>query len=359
MTLTLDDMNDRTREIFRELVNGYLLTGEPMASRTLSRLQGINLSAATIRNVMADLEDAGLLRSPHTSAGRIPTDKGLRFFVDGMMQLGDLAPSERAKFKARYPAKGQRSGDLGARDLLSEATKILSDLSHCASMVFVPEYERYIKHLEFVFLSPGQAMVILVSDDGQVENRLMDIPLGTPPSSLEQAANFLNARLGGKTLQQVRCEMADQHLADEKELDAVASGLVEKGIAVWSGDRNKSEGIRGSLIVSGQSKLLDNISAQDDLERVKDLLEALESKRAVVDLLDQAREARGVRIFIGSENKYFGLSGSSLIAAPYMNGTNTVVGVIGIIGPTRLNYAKIIPMVDYTAQLMTRLMGKA
>ena len=346
-TPSLEDLNDRARLIFKSIVDGYLDTGEPIASRTLSR-SGIDLSPATIRNVMADLEDVGLLESPHTSAGRVPTELGLKFFVDGMMQISHLASPEKAAIEARLRVDNGQ-GD----DLLNDATRALSGLSSLASVVFVPKNDVRVKHIEFVPLSPVQAMVILVGDDGRVENRLIDVPRGTPPSSLVQAGNYLNHRMAGRSLETLAEELDHQRQLEQTELDEVASRLVEAGLASWTNPGGAEAIDPGSLIISGQSKLLDTVSHKEDIDRIRQLFDALEQKREVMQLMDLARAGRSVSVFIGADNKFFSLSGSSLIAAPYMDGTDRVVGVIGVIGPTRLNYAKIIPMVDYTAQLVS------
>ncbi len=351
----LADLNDRAKLIFRTIVDGYLADGEPVASRTISRTPNIDLSPATIRNVMADLEDAGLLTAPHTSAGRIPTELGLKFFVDGMMQINRLEAGDRAAIKAGIQDGARAEGMPRGDDILSDATKALSGLSSLASVVFVPNKDVTVKHIEFVPLSPGQAMVILVGDDGRVENRLIDLPPGTPPASLVQAGNYLNHRMAGRSLDDLGVELMHQREQEVSELDQVAARLVEAGLASWTKTQGDADIDAGSLIIAGQSKLLDTVSHQQDLERIRQLFDALEQKREVMQLMDLARAGRSVSVFIGAENKYFSLSGSSLIAAPYMDGTDRVLGVIGVIGPTRLNYAKIIPMVDYTAHMVSEL----
>jgi heat-inducible transcriptional repressor len=341
----LEAMPERAREIFRRIVETYLATGEPVGSRTLSQRLAQSLSPASVRNVMADLEDAGLIAAPHTSAGRIPTETGLRFFVDGMMEVGGVGESEKRELESRLAGSGR-----SLPEVLTQATALLSGLSHCAGLVLTPKRERTLRHVEFVPAGPGRALVILVGEDGAVENRMIEAPIGLPAGALREATNFLSARLAGKTLSGL-AEAARAALAAHRaELDALTADLVERGFAEWSG----GEGDR-ALIVRGQARLLDDVDAAAGLDRIQRLFEDLEREREVIDLLDLAGAADGVSIFIGSENRLFSLSGSSVIAAPYRDGAGGLVGVIGVIGPTRLNYARIVPMVDYTARLVGRL----
>ena len=345
--MKLDLINDRNREIFRSIVETFLETGDPVGSRTLSKHGSISVSPATIRNVMSDLEDAGLILAPHTSAGRVPTDLGLRLFVDGMLEVGNLTSAERASIEGQCNASGKT-----IENTLAEASKMLSGLSHCASVVIAPKSDVAIKHIEFVPYTHGKALVVLVAEDGSVENRIIDLPLGLPQSALTQASNYLNARLVGKTLPQASELIEAELMAHQAELDKLTAKVVESGIAIWSGSKEANP----SLIVSGQANLLDNVTAMEDMERIRHLFEDLESKKELINMLDLAREGRGVRMFIGSENNLFSLSGSSLVVSPYISGANKIVGVIGVIGPTRLNYARIIPMVDYTAKAVSRLL---
>jgi len=347
-TLDIRDINERARDVFRGLVEQYLATGEPVGSRTLARLGRFNLSPASIRNVMQDLEELGLLAAPHTSAGRVPTEVGLRLFVDGMMQMGELSLADREAIAARCRADGR-----SMEELLGEATGILSGLSSCAGLVMVPKADVAIRQLQFVPLGPQRALAILVGDDGSVENRVIELPLGLPSAALVQAGNYANARLAGLTLEQAR-ERIDQELrAARAELDDLSARVVEKGLGVLASEAED----RPVLIVRGQSHLLDDRAAQQDLERVRQLLEDLESKKDLAKVLDLARSGQGIKVFIGSENKLFSLSGSSVIAAPYRSSDDKVVGVIGVIGPTRLNYARVVPMVDYTAKVLSGLVG--
>ena len=344
----LVDINERSREIFRRIVESYLATGEPVGSRNLSRILPMTLSPASVRNVMSDLEAAGLIYAPHTSAGRLPTEVGLRFFVDALMQVGDVSTEDRTRIEAEVRAAGQGKTTEG---LLSEASALLSGLSRGAGVVVTTKATARLKHIEFVRLDASRALVVLVSDDGSVENRILDLPPGLPASALVEASNYLSARVRGKTLLELSGELETERRRAESELDTLTARLVESGLASWSGQSDTRQ-----LIVRGQANLLDDLRAVEDLERIRLLFADLETKKDVIDLLSRAELGEGVRIFIGSENKLFSLSGSSMIAAPFRDASHQIVGVVGVIGPTRLNYARIVPMVDYTAKVVSRLL---
>ncbi len=341
------ELNDRSRQIFRQVVETYLKTGAPVGSRTIAERLPMNLSPASVRNVLALLERTGLLFAPHTSAGRLPTQTGLRIFVDGLLEVGHLTDQERIDIKGRCTAAGH-----DMEEVLTEAVTALSGLCHCAGVVVAPKTEAALQHVEFVSLDSGRALVVMVSADGSVENRLIDVPLGLTPSALAEAGNYLNARVRGHTLDEVGDQIIAELAARQAELDTLSARVVEEGVAAWSG------GDKGqNLIVRGRSNLLDDVDAVENLEVIRKLFDDLESKRDLVKLLKLAQDGEGVHIFIGSENNLFSLSGSSLIVAPYMNGKGKVVGALGVIGPTRVNYARIVPMVDYTAQVVGRLIG--
>ena len=339
-------LDQRARDIFRAIVETYLETGEPVGSRTLSR-GGVALSPASIRNTMQDLTLAGLLGSPHTSAGRVPTHAGLRMFVDGLLEIGDLSADEKKDIDARLAGRG-RSFDAA----LDEASNLLSGLAGGAGVVSSPIRETGVRHVEFVSLGHDQALAVLVGDDGTVENRLMPLTAGVTPSALQEASNFLNARLKGRPLAEARTEMREELAAARRELNETAARLVEDGLAAWSGGPDRER----ALIVRGRANLLNDRQALEDLETVRVLFDDLEQKEQLIGLLDGVAEAQGVRIFIGAETRLFSLSGSAVIAAPYMSGAQRVVGAIGVIGPARLNYARIIPLVDYTARVLGRLL---
>ena len=341
-------MSARSREVFRRLVETYLETGEPVGSRTLSRAVSEKVSAATIRNVMQDLEYLGLLDSPHISAGRIPTQLGLRLFVDGILEIGDVAGSERAEIERSL---SRADGDLP--DMLDRAGDMLSGLTHGASLVLAPKTEAPIRHIEFVALAPDRGLVVLVTADGHVENRLFTPPAGLTPSAMQSAANFLNAILQGRTLSEMRSVVAEEIEKRRAELDALSRQMIESGLATWSDE----PGDGGRLIVRGRSNLLEATGDAADLERIRELFNDLERKRDLAQLLELSEIGDGVRVFIGSENKLFSLSGSSLVVSPYMNADRKIIGAVGVIGPTRLNYGRIVPIVDYTAQLVGRLVS--
>jgi len=345
-TLPITELTARAREIFRLAVQGYLESGLPVGSKTLAGAGSVNLSPASIRSVLHDLEMLGLLAAPHTSAGRMPTELGLRLFVDGMMQVAEPTLEERAQIERRLAQPGPVEAALAATSAL------LSDLSACAGVVMVPRREPILQHLQLVPLAPGRALAILVGADGAVENRVLDLPPGVSGANLQQASNYLSAHLGGRTLAQAVAAIRAQIASGQSALDAASRDLVERGLAVWSEDA----GQRPVLIVRGQANLLDE-AALGDLERVRSLLDDLENKQSVAELLDAAREAEATRIFIGAENRLFALSGSSVIASPYRDREGRVIGVVGVIGPTRLNYARVVPMVDFTAQSLGKLIG--
>ena len=349
---TVVSLSERSREVFRSIVETYIETGGPVGSRFLSRALPMQISPATIRNVMSDLEEMGLLTAPHTSAGRVPTQAGLRVFLDGLLQVGDLPPEERASIEQHLS-----DSDQTIEDLLTEATTALSGLSQCAGLVVVPKRTAPLRHVEFVDLGPTEALSVLVYEDGSVENRMITKPKGMTVSDLAQATNYLNHRMRGRTLDQARSEVDALVVEVRRELGELTKELVEAGLATWSPDFGNAEAWDGrTLIIRGQSNLLDDLEAVSDMERVRHLFNDLEKKHDVVQLLEQTKAGEGVRIFIGSESNVSSLSGSSVVAAPYFDQSRQVIGAIGVIGPTRLNYARIIPLVDYTAQLVGRIM---
>jgi heat-inducible transcriptional repressor len=346
----LAQLNERSRDIFRQIVESYLATGEPVGSRNISRLIAVPLSPASVRNVMSDLEQLGLIYAPHTSAGRLPTELGLRFFVDALMQVGDVSEAERQSIQSQLDSVGRAQSVEAA---LGEALTRLSGLTRAAAVVLTPKSNARLKHIEFVRLEPERALVVLVGEDGQVENRVLGLPPGVPSSALTEASNFLNARIIGRTLAEARLELENALAQRRAELDQLTQKVIAAGLASWSGGEHEER----QLIVRGHANLLEDLHALEDLERVKSLFDDLETKRGVIDLLGRAERADGVRIFIGSENKLFSLSGSSTIIAPYSDGAGRIVGVLGVIGPTRLNYARVIPAVDYAARIVSRLLG--
>ena len=345
-TASVAELSERAREVLRLVVEGYVETGEPVGSRALTRRLSETLSPATIRNIMADLQDVGLLYAPHTSAGRLPTDAGLRLFVNGLLEVGNISEEERESIEARCSAVGR-----SVTEALEQATTLLSGLSRCAGVVMAPKTEQPLKHIEFVNLGPGRALVVTVTQSGHVENRLIDVPLGMPASAMSEASNYLNARLSGRTFEEARRLILEDLKLKRAELNDLTARVIESGLATWAGEPGSA------LIVRGQARLLEDITAIEDLERVRGLFDALERGESFVRLLELANGASGVQIFIGADNPLFANTGCSMVVAPFRDSRERILGAIGVIGPTRLNYARIIPLVDYTARTIGRLVG--
>ena len=343
----INELNERSRAIFRQIVDAYVETGEPVGSQKLARCLKMGLSPASIRNVMAELQDSGLLYSPHTSAGRVPTAEGLRFFVDGLLEVGDITGEERTQIEAQCAGAGRN-----VEESLTEVIQLLSGLSRCAGLVIAPKEDTRLRQIEFVPLSQERALVILVTEDGRVENRVMEAPDGWTQSALIEAANYLNGRVRGRTLAELRSEILNEETRHRAELDALTNRVVDAGLATMT-----SSDERTTLIIRGRANLLEDVTAVEDLERIRDLFNTLETKRGVLHLLDLTKEAEGVRIYIGADDNIFNAAGCSVIVAPYVDSRERIIGAIGVIGPTRLNYARIIPMVDYTAKVLGRIMG--
>ena len=347
----LSSLNERSRDIFRRIVDSYLTTGEPVGSRNLSRLLPTSLSPASVRNVMQELEGLGLIYSPHTSAGRLPTHLGLRFFVDALLEWGDLGEHDRRRIHAEVQAASQARTIDG---VLSEAMGLLSGLTRGAGVVVTGKDDHRLKQIEFVRLDPARALAVLVAEDGSVENRIVATPPGLPTSALVEAGNYMNARIRGRTLAEAKAEIEAERKAAQVELDELSNRVVDAGLATWAG----LGGSDRRLIVRGQGNLLEDLTALEDLERIRLLFGDLETKTEVIELLERAETGEGVRIFIGAENKLFSLSGSSMIATPFRDGEQKIIGILGIIGPTRLNYARVVPMVDYTARVISQVIGR-
>jgi heat-inducible transcriptional repressor len=353
----ITELSERSKQIFRQIVDAYVETGEPIGSRTIARRPDQHLSPATIRNVMADLEDAGLLYAPHTSAGRVPTDLGFRMYVDGLLELGHLSEDDRIVIDSQCGGSGR-----SVEAMLGDASGALAGLSHYAGLVLAPKTEHPFKQVEFIPLSPGRALVVVVTTNGMVENRVIEVPVGIGASTLLEAGNFLTARLNGRSLAEAR-EIIEREISERRtELDILTGKVVQAGLATWVGQPAPDDGV---LIVRGQAKLLDDVTNLTDLERIRALFELLETKKNLIRLIELVQKAQGVQIFIGSENELFGMTGCSVVIAPYEagqqegSGRAKIVGAIGVIGPMRMNYARIIPMVDYTARVVSRLLGSS
>ncbi len=355
------EMSERSREVFRRVVEAYLESGQPVGSRTLTRAMSEPVSAATIRNVMQDLEFMGLLGHPHVSAGRVPTQAGLRLFVDGLLEVGPMTGEDRERLD--IAAGRPREGADGVAGVLDRVGEALSGITRGASLVLAPKRDTApIRHVEFVSLAPDRALVVLVFADGHVENRLFAPPPGQTPSSMREAANFVNAAAEGRTLGELHAAISGEMAQRRQQIDALARDLVDRGLATWvregaSGAPDGGPESQDRLIVRGTGNLIDGPEAPTDLDRIRSLFDDLERKSDIARFLQMAQDAQGVRVFIGSENELFSLTGSSLVVAPYRNASRTVVGAVGVIGPTRLNYGRIVPIVDYTAQLVGRLLS--
>jgi heat-inducible transcriptional repressor len=339
------ELNKRSQAILKIVVESYMATGDPVGSRTISNLMGMRLSPATIRNAMADMEEAGLLFSQHISGGRLPTETGLKMFVDGLLEIGDLSQDEQESIRKQIGHTGQPM-----QEAMDKASRLISGLSHCAGLVAAPKKEKALKQVDFVHLAPGRVLVILVANDGSVENRMMETTRDITPSVLEQASNFLNHHLASKTLSEARQDILKDIEAQKTEVDSLTQSLIKQGLAIPSGATDT-----GVLIVRGQSHLLENVQQLEELEKLRQLFDALEKREILAGLLEQAGQSDGVQIFIGAQNTLFNHSGCSLIVSPYKDKSKQIIGAIGVIGPKRLNYARIIPMVDYTAKLLGQM----
>ena len=344
----LYELSGRSQEVLRRLVEEFMQTGQPVGSRTLSRRLDNPVSPATIRNVMSDLEDSGLLFSPHTSAGRLPTQLGLRLFVDGLLEIGNLTEQERSSIEGTCNASGRT-----VEELLSEAIEALSGLSRCAGLVLAPKQDVPFKQVEFASLGPGEALAIMVTESGVVENRVINLPPGMPQSALTEAANYLNARLSGRKLEDARAAILAELAEHRAQIDELSAKVVEAGLATWANEKKES----GTLIVRGRANLLDDVTAMAELDRIRSLFVALDSKEGFVQLLESTEGADGVQIFIGAENKLFNNTECSMIVAPYRDSKSRFIGAIGVIGPTRINYARIVPLVDHTASVIGRILS--
>ena len=344
----INELNERTRQILRLVIDAYVETGEPVSSKVISQKPGMKLSPATIRHAMVELEELGLLYSPHISAGRLPTDTGLTVFVEGLLEVNNLAVADRQKIeRGIHDVKGQ-----ALPDILEQTSSFLSGLSSCAGLVFAPKTESSIRQIEFVLLAPGRILAVLVDSAGGVENRMMEAPREVTATTLQRASNYLNSHIADKTLPQTIEQIRSELQNHRSQLDVLTAKVVESGIASIS---PRESG--GHLFIKGQANLLDDVTALEDLERIRALFEALEARETMLRILQATTLADGVKIFIGSENKLFSHSGCTMIIAPYKNQEARVIGAIGVIGPTRLNYGRIIPVVNYTSQMIGKIIG--
>tara|TARA_Y100001970_G_scaffold218064_1_gene267323 strand:- start:3341 stop:4393 length:1053 start_codon:yes stop_codon:yes gene_type:complete len=348
MTL-LSSLDNRSRTILQHIVESYLETGNPIGSNTLSKKISPSLASATIRNVMSNLEGLNLLKSPHISAGRIPTETGLKLFIDGLLQVGDISSDEKKSIEALSAGMGK-----SLNNILSETSAALSGLSNCVSLVMAPTFERAIKHIEFVPIDNDKALVVIVDIFGLVENRIIDIPKGTPAGNLIEASNFINARAVGGTLEETKKQIEEELLIHRKEIDVISEKVIKAGLAVKTEDMDYP-----SLIVTGKNNIYSDLNTQEDFKKINELFEKIEQGQTLTELLKNSLSGTGVHVFIGADNKLFDYSGCSMIVAPFKSKDNKTkaktLGAIGVIGPIRVNYGKIIPMVDFTAQAISKL----
>lgn len=343
--MLFQDLNPRSQTILRLVVDSYVRHGAAVGSSSLSgdlaRMLGRELSPATIRNAMAEMEEAGILYSAHTSAGRLPTDAGLRLFVDHLLEVRTTDADIQAEMEQHL--------DIGHHSLphaLEKASTALSSLSQCAGLVAAPKKDRPFKQVEFVSLSSTQALVVWVAGDGSVENRLITVDPAIKPSDLQKAADYMNRHLYGKTLSQARSQIRDDIAHHRHALDSLTQNLVEQGLVI----PNEETGL---VIVRGQAHLLNDIKEVAELERLRKLFATLEHHETLLNLVEETGRSDGVQIFIGAQSHLFDHSGCAMIVAPYKNTQQHVIGAIGVIGPARMNYGRIIPMVDFTAKLLS------
>jgi heat-inducible transcriptional repressor len=346
----MSDLNHRARKILGAIVHEYLATGEAVGSRTVTRRHGIDLSPATVRNVMSDLEEAGLLKQPHTSAGRVPTDQGLRFFVDSLLKVRSLSDKERQELEQRYQIPGD---DFDSA--LREAAHVLAELSTHTAVLVTPRPETdVLEHVEFMRLREGQLLAVLVAKSGQVANKIIASAEPISNEDLERIHNYLNEILAGLTLDEVRARV-QKELADER----VQYQALEKRALELSQKALPDSG--AEVIVSGQARLLENMAGGDpaEFEKMKALFRRLEEKRLLADLLERTQLAEGIRVFIGAETNIAELADFTIVATSYGGeGEARPLGTLGVIGPTRMNYSKVITLVDFTAQLISGVIAK-
>lgn len=343
--------NDRSQHVLRRLIDIYLESGEPVGSRTLAKLSGLGVSAATVRNIMSDLEDMGLLYSPHISSGRLPTNSGLKLFVDALLEVKKTKNDEINQIHRVFDDRG----DL--RYLLDKACQKLSGITRLAGLVVAPKIDSNIKHIEFVRIAPCQALAILVTEDGLVENRLVSIPKDVNPSVLIEASNFIRTHFSGKSLKQIRKTVSTQVEQHRNELSKLTNKLINIGVGSTSGDTEESE----IFIIHGHSEMLEDAEVKSDLVRMREIFKLLEKRKNTRKLLEQTESGKGVQVFIGAENSLFSLSGCSAIIAPISsNITDTehkILGAIGVVGPSHMNYGKIVPLVDFTAHIISQYLN--
>jgi heat-inducible transcriptional repressor len=342
------DINHRARKILYAIVSEYLHTGEAVGSRTVTRRHGIDLSPATVRNVMADLEEMGMLEQPHTSAGRVPTETGLRFFIDSLLKVRSLSPKEKDEIRERY------GNALDFDELLQRTSRVLSDITHYAGLVLVPNPARQkLRQIEFLPLSNGRFLCILVTAEGRIENKLVQVDVPIDVGQLERIHNYLNQLLEGLTIDQVRDRVLRELGEEKNRYDAMVAQALRLSHAAL--ERTEAS---ANVIVSGAPNLLDPARAgePENLARMRALLQALEEKELLVGLLDRTMASDRIQVFLGAETAFDALGDTAVVVAPYGPGERPV-GAIAVIGPTRMNYGKVMSVVDFTADLVSEMIG--
>jgi len=341
------ELSDRSKQIFKGVIESYLDSGEPVGSEALSKKLGINISTSTIRSIMANLQKEGLLFAPHISAGRLPTDKGMRYFVDGVLEFGRLSKSERETIKNQCRSKG-----ISFEDVLDEASKILSSLSNCAGFVVAPKYQNKIKHIEFIRLSSNQIMSIVANENGLVENRILDSNNSYSENTLKQVSNYLNSKFSGKTIDEIKKIISNEIENSQLELNTLSKKLVKEGIIELVPNSEAPY-----IFLHGQSSLLEDNIVTKDLDQMRNIFDDIENKSNFLSVLESTNKGKGVQIYIGAQNFLFNHSGLSMIMAPYINNEQKIIGAIGVLGPMRINYARIVPLVDYTSKVIGRILS--
>ncbi len=339
------ELNDRSKLIFKKLVESYLETGSPAGSETIMKMGGFNLSSASIRTILSNLQKEGLLFAPHRSAGRMPTEKGMRFFVDGLLEFGRISKSDMENIKQQCSTK-----DKSYEEVLNLASKTISGLSNYAGIVIAPKFQKNLKHLEFIRLNKSQLMLILAYENGEIENRIIEDKGVYNNNFLIQASNYLTSKFNNKNITQIKKEIQVDIQKSQNKLEIISSKLVQQGII-----QNQPKPNNPYIFLHGQSNLLKDEIISKDLDQIRSLFDEIEKKSSFVEILENAGRAKGVQIFIGSKNFLFKHSGLSMVMAPYKNNEQEIIGAIGVVGPTRLNYSKIVPLVDYTSKIIGKV----
>ena len=341
------ELSHRSKQIFKSVVETYLETGSPSGSETILKKGLIDLSSSSIRSILAELQKEGFLYAPHTSSGRLPTDKGMRLFVDGLLEFGRLSKNEQENIKQQCVSKGA-----SFQDVLEEASKLISGLSNHAGIVVAPKFQNKIKHIEFIRLNNSQVMSIIASINGQIENRIINEKGLYSDNTLKEISNYLNSKYTNKNIDEIKKNIKDDIKNSKGRLEVLSKNLVKKGILELEPNTENPY-----IFLHGQSSLLGDEIISKDLDQIRKLFDEIENKNTFVNILENTNAAKGVQIFIGSQNFLFKHSGLSMVMAPYKNKAQEIIGAIGVVGPTRLNYSRIVPLVDYTSKIIGKVLS--